>query len=50
MVESPVPVDEVILDGGRQVQLLDPALLDPVLADPLTDHPTAEIHQRKRLS
>ncbi len=49
MVEPPVSVDEVILDGVRQVQLLDPALLDPILVDPLTDHSTTEVHQRKGL-
>jgi hypothetical protein len=50
MILSPVFVCEVVLDGGGQVEVVDLALLDALLVDVLTNHTTAKVHQRKRLS
>ena len=50
VVLSPVLVCEVVLDGVGKVQLVDLALLDALLVDVLANHPSAEVHQRKRLS
>ena len=50
VILSPVFVREVVLDGGGQVEVVDLALLDALLVDVLTNHTTAKVHQRKRLS
>ena len=50
MTEIPVLINEVVLDGVGQVELIDPALLQAVFVDPLADDSTAKVHERKGFS